>query len=64
MDTSRAGEELGWRPTVDMTTALREVLDGMGEGHGTSSPALRPRTVVDELRRVVSHGPVGKRRLP
>jgi hypothetical protein len=47
-----------------MTTALREVLDGMGEGHGTSSPALRPRTVVDELRRVVSHGPVGKRRLP
>lgn len=64
MDTSRAGEELGWRPTVDMATALREVLEGMGAGHGTSSPALRPRTVLDELRRVVSHGPVGKRRLP
>lgn len=64
MDTSRAGAELGWRPRVDMTTALREVLEGMGAGHGTSSPALRPRTVFDELRRLVSHGPVGKRRLP
>jgi nucleoside-diphosphate-sugar epimerase len=64
MDTSRAHNELGWRPKVEMTTALSEVVAGMAAGHGTNSPALRPRTVLDELRSAIRSGSVGKRRLP
>ena len=40
MSTARAESVLGWRPSVDAVTALRELLAGMAERAHTSSPPL------------------------
>jgi UDP-glucose 4-epimerase len=64
LDTTRARRELGWQPRTDARTALREVVDGMATAASAPSPALRPRTVLGQLRRLVTSGPVGDRRLP
>lgn len=42
MDTTRARDELGWKPTRSATEALCEVVEGMREGAGADTPALRP----------------------
>jgi UDP-glucose 4-epimerase len=42
MDTSRAREELGWRPEHTASDALRDLLDGMREGAGIDTPPLAP----------------------
>lgn len=45
MDTGRAREMLGWEPRVSSLDAVREVLEGLGTGRGTTgSPALKPRS--------------------
>ena len=64
MDTGRAREELDWRPTVDARSALAQAVAGMVEAAGTASPALRPRSVADQFRRLLRRGPVGSRKLP
>lgn len=64
MDASRAREELGWRPGTDAREALAEAVEGMAESAGTSSPALRPRSVADQLSRMIRRGPIGSRKLP
>lgn len=64
MDATRAQQELGWSATVDARQALAEAVDGMADAAGTTSPALRPRTVVGQLARLVRRGPIGDRRLP
>lgn len=43
MDNSRARTELGWRPEHSAADALRELLDALRSGEGTSSLPLRPR---------------------
>jgi UDP-glucose 4-epimerase len=43
MDTRRAREELGWKPAVSSTDALRELLEGMRGPTGLPTPPLRPR---------------------
>jgi UDP-glucose 4-epimerase len=43
MDTERARRELGWSPSRDAVSALRELVDGMGAGAGLSTPPLSPR---------------------
>jgi nucleoside-diphosphate-sugar epimerase len=43
MDTSRARSELGWSERVSSVDALRELLDGIGDGAGYPTPALAPR---------------------
>jgi nucleoside-diphosphate-sugar epimerase len=43
MDTSRAREELGWRPRRTSIEALRELLEGIADGAGTDTPPLAPR---------------------
>lgn len=40
MDTTRAREQLGWRPTRDAGETLLELLDGMVHGQGGSTPPL------------------------
>jgi UDP-glucose 4-epimerase len=40
MDTRRAREELGWTPTREATSALRELLDGMRDRAGAETPPL------------------------
>lgn len=64
LDTTRAQDELGWKPTVDAVTAIHDALAGMGEGAGTASPVLRPQTsALTGVRRTLREGPVGSRPL-
>lgn len=43
MDTTRARTELGWQPTVDGMSAVRQLLEGMGTGRGIDgSPSMKP----------------------
>lgn len=46
MSSERAETELGWRPSVDALTALRELLAGMAGGAHTGSP---PMSGADDL---------------
>ncbi len=64
MDSGRARRELDWEPATDARTALAELVSGMKNSRGTSSPPLRPRVVADELRDLVRRGPISHRRLP
>lgn len=49
MDTTRAHDELGWRPRHDGRAALRAVLRGVAEGTAGPTPPLRARQVAAEL---------------
>jgi hypothetical protein len=49
MDTTRARNELGWRPTRSAGDALLELLAGMREGAGADTPALHPDGVAGRL---------------
>ncbi|HVM03896.1 MAG TPA: NAD-dependent epimerase/dehydratase family protein [Acidimicrobiales bacterium] len=51
MDTARARTELGWAPLVGADEALRQLLDGMADGAGLPTPALRPGRSLSPLRR-------------
>jgi nucleoside-diphosphate-sugar epimerase len=42
MDSSRARRELGWAPQATADQALRELLEGMGQGRGYPTPPLDP----------------------
>lgn len=64
LDSSRARDELGWIPRHDAVSTLTELVAGMGVSAGTTSPALRPRNVPEQLLRLVTRGGVSKRRLP
>jgi hypothetical protein len=44
MDSSRAREELGWRPRHTSADALRELIDGLRDSAGIDTPPLAPRT--------------------
>lgn len=43
MDSTRARTELGWAPAHTAAQTLRELVDAMAEGRGTSSVPMRPR---------------------
>jgi nucleoside-diphosphate-sugar epimerase len=62
LDTTHARRELGWAPSVDARSALREVVAGLADAAATSSPALRPRSVAKELAALVRRGPAAHRR--
>jgi hypothetical protein len=40
LDTTRAHQELGWRPTRDALAVLRELLAGIRDGAGGETPPL------------------------
>lgn len=42
MDTTRARDHLGWTPTIDAESALRELLTGMRHASGLDTPPLKP----------------------
>jgi UDP-glucose 4-epimerase len=44
MDTGRARRELGWAERTSAVEALTELLDGIGDGAGYPTAALRPRS--------------------
>ncbi|HST48651.1 NAD-dependent epimerase/dehydratase family protein [Jatrophihabitans sp.] len=64
VDTTRARTELDWTPAVDSREALRETVQAMAHRRGAGSPVLRVRSGLDQLRKLVTSGPLGNRRLP
>jgi UDP-glucose 4-epimerase len=42
MDTTRAREQLGWEPTITSLQALDDLLKGMRNAEGGSTPPLEP----------------------
>jgi nucleoside-diphosphate-sugar epimerase len=64
LDTRRAERELGWRPRTDAVAVLTETIEGMRDRASDRSPVLRRRTVPGQVRRLLSSGPVSRRKLP
>ena len=64
LDSTKARRELGWEPTKDAVSVLREVVDGIADAASGPTPVLRPRSVADNLRRAVTEGPVFFRKRP
>jgi UDP-glucose 4-epimerase len=64
LDCSRARRELGWTPQWSATDALADFLDGVADQSHTSSEPLRPRSMLDLLRRDATDGLISSRRLP
>lgn len=58
----RARTELGWRPRMSAAETWRELVEGMAAGAGGPTPALRRRTVRDDLVQLLRGGPVTRRR--
>jgi nucleoside-diphosphate-sugar epimerase len=40
MDTTRAREELGWKPSHSSLEAIRDVLSGIADAEGEPTPPL------------------------
>jgi nucleoside-diphosphate-sugar epimerase len=59
LDTTRARDELGWVPRRSATDAVRELLDGIAEGGGSSTAPLAPDSAASRLRELA--GGVGER---
>lgn len=64
LDSGRAAEVLGWRPSRTARQVVEEVVDGLRSAAAGTSPPLRPRHVVGELRELARRGPVSHRRRP
>ncbi|VXB28629.1 NAD-dependent epimerase/dehydratase family protein [Nocardioides sp. AX2bis] len=64
MDTRRAREELGWSASRTAVSVLEETVAGMRDSAAGSTAALRPRSVVRNLRDRLGSGPVAGRRRP
>ncbi len=64
VDTARAGSELGWRPATDAVTTLEEVVAGMRSSAADATPALRHRSITENVVRAWTRGPVSRRREP
>ncbi len=65
LDTTRARAELDWAPAVDGRRALAMTIEAMKHRNSTAgSPVLRTRTPLDQLRKLITSGPLGNRRLP
>ena len=64
LDTDRARTELEWTPAIDARQALTATIQAMAQGRSAASPVLRARTGLDQLRKLLTSGPLGNRRLP
>ena len=64
MTAGRAHRELDWQPKVDARDALAEAIGGMADAAWAPSAVLRPRSVPQQLGRLLRHGPTGGRRIP
>ena len=64
LDCSRARTQLEWAPKWTAQEALADLLEGVAQRAHTTSPPLRPRSVVDLLRRDLTEGLISSRRLP
>lgn len=64
LDCARAEKELGWQPTWSSVAALADVIDGVARQASTESPPLRPRSMLEQLRRDLTEGLMTTRHLP
>lgn len=64
LNTDRARTELGWSPAYDAREALRMTVQAMADRRGAPSPVLRVRSGLDQLRKLLTSGPLGNRRVP
>jgi len=58
---ARARTLLDWSPRHGATQVLGELVAGMAEGAGADTAPLRPHSHVEDLSRLVRHGPVSDR---
>jgi UDP-glucose 4-epimerase len=58
LDTTRAREELGWSPTRDSISTIRELLEGIADSEGAGTPPLRPGDRRSEIAAGVGGKPV------
>lgn len=63
LDTTRAREVLGWEPGHGSLDALDETVAGVRAAEATGSPALRRRTVLNQLTDRLADGPITRRRV-
>jgi nucleoside-diphosphate-sugar epimerase len=64
LNTDRARTALDWSPAIDSREALKATVQAMAERRGAPSPVLRVRSGLDQLRKLLTSGPLGNRRLP
>jgi nucleoside-diphosphate-sugar epimerase len=64
MDTARARQVLSWTPRVDAISVLAEIVEGMRQHSSDRTAVLGPRTVAQQLARLLRRGPISHRRLP
>lgn len=64
LDAGRARAELGWMPERDARSVLAEMIEALASADHGASPVLRPRTVLDGVRRALGRAPAGYRREP
>jgi UDP-glucose 4-epimerase len=64
LDCSRAQRELDWHPEWSSTAALADVMEGVKKQAHTESPPLRRRSMLEQLRRDATEGPMTTRHLP
>jgi len=64
LSTDRAETELGWRPRMDTADVVADLVTGLLTGDSAPTPVLRPRSVPDNMRRLLADGPVHSRARP
>ena len=62
MSSARAQAELGWVPRHDARAVLAEAVHGMVHQSAGDTPALRARRLPEQLRKLLTEGPVSRRR--
>jgi UDP-glucose 4-epimerase len=64
LNTTRARTDLEWKPEIDSRQALSMTIQAMASRSSAGSPVLRTRSGLDQLRKLLTSGPLGNRRLP
>ncbi|MDO3635238.1 NAD-dependent epimerase/dehydratase family protein [Mycolicibacterium arseniciresistens] len=64
LDTTRARTELDWTPRYSSAEAMADMGDGFLHGGQTESPVLEYRSMLANLRRDLTRGPITDRRVP
>lgn len=64
LNCARARTELGWEPAWTAKDALADLLMGVAQQAHTQSPPLRPRSLMDLVRRNLTDGLISSRQVP
>jgi UDP-glucose 4-epimerase len=63
LDCARAARNLDWRPQWSSTAAFADVIEGVAHQAHAESPPLRRRSMIEQLRRDATVGPITTRHL-